>query len=148
MYYFAYGSNMDQNRLEERIKRKNLKRQIAILKNYCLMFNKIGDDGYGRANIERNDEKVVGVLYELSKEELKTLDSIEKGYERTTLNVKLISVGEVDSEIYIASADKINNMLKPTKEYLNHLIKGADQHKLHDVDKNYVKMLEMTPTVD
>jgi len=61
--YFAYGSNMSQKRLEDRVGKVN-HCGIGTLKNYQFLYNKRGSNGTGKANIipERNSE-VKGVLF-------------------------------------------------------------------------------------
>lgn len=80
MYYFAYGSNMNANRM--------LGRDVdiyemlpGILIGYKLTFNKISTvDNQGYATIEKSkNNNVEGVIYQISHQGLKRLDLFE-GY--------------------------------------------------------------------
>lgn len=75
--YFAYGSNMQYHRLKDRV--GTLKKScIAYLPNYKLRTNKRGDDGSGKANIERNSSSIVwGVLWSIPETSRNLLNDAE-----------------------------------------------------------------------
>jgi len=132
MKYFAYGSNMNSERMKQR-KIKFSKREWAILKGWRLEFNKMSSrnpEKEGYANIVRDNEGVVeGILYEILKEDIIKLDSYEgypSHYDRIYVKVNLKNGKEIEAVTYIAQPDKIKDGLKPSKEYLNHLLKGCD----------------------
>lgn len=129
MYYFAYGSNMNPARLTDRgITPLNI--QAAVADNVRLLFNKAAwrKPGVGYATIEpAPGETVEGILYDLTAEAIALLDGYEgypKHYRRETLRVRLADNIPVEAIAYIAQPDKIEAGLKPTADYLSHLLAG------------------------
>lgn len=51
--------------------------------------------------------------------------------------------GVVAAVIYVANPDKVRNGLKPTREYLNHFLVGADY-----LSEEYVRCLRTMETLD
>jgi gamma-glutamylcyclotransferase (GGCT)/AIG2-like uncharacterized protein YtfP len=131
MKYFAYGSNMDPERMRERGVKFSI-REHAILEGWRLEFNKMASrnpyEGY--ANIMRDKRCVVeGIIYEIPSSDIAKLDCCEGypfHYDKIKVRVKLDSGQEVEAVTYIAQPDKIRSGLKPSKEYLNHLLKGCN----------------------
>jgi len=148
MRYFAYGSNMNAERMRERGVRF-CRRERAILEGYRLVFNKIAsrDRKEGYANIVKDkDSHVEGVLYEIVDEDIQKLDRYEGypcHYDRQKLKVKLAGGETVEAVVYIANEKMTAEGLKPTKEYLNHLLKGRDI-----LSKEYCEKLRNTETID
>ena len=137
MKYFAYGSNMDKDRMASR----NINftsRQFAILEGYNLLFNKKSKEGVA-ANIEKSDTDFIeGILYEFPDEEILILDKYEgypREYNRIKITVKDINENLIEVVIYIAQPDKIVNGLHPTKEYINFLLAGKDILSPQYIDK-------------
>ncbi|MGB9791799.1 MAG: gamma-glutamylcyclotransferase family protein [Thermacetogeniaceae bacterium] len=148
-WYFAYGSNMDSKRLKERIGRFP-ERVPGVLRDWKLAFNKAAKalPGVGFANIVLcPGERVEGILYAVTKEELLKLDTYEgfpTHYERREVSVERRDTGEVVSAVtYIANPAKVEDGLKPTREYLSHLLAGADY-----LSKEYVHRLRLVETAD
>ena len=130
MKYFAYGSNMNPQKMKER--NINYTERIpATLKGYTLRFNKIAsrNPAEGFANIVLNVNGVVeGVLYDLPDTDIEILDKYEgfpNHYDRKKVRV-LAAAGEEEALTYIARSDKTGEGLKPTKVYLNHLLAARD----------------------
>ena len=148
MRYFAYGSNMDGDRLRERGVSFS-RRQRAVLEGYRLVFNKRSSrnprEGY--ANIVKDEDGVVeGILYEIADGDIKKLDRYEgypQHYERQKVKVRRHSGGVVEAVVYIARQEMTAEGLKPTREHLNHLLKGCDL-----LSKEYCEKLRNTPTLD
>lgn len=115
---------------------------IAVLSGYTLKFNKKSIiDGSGKTNIMGNNiSKVFGVIYELTSEQINLLDSIEIGYERSTVSA-LLEENIVQADTYFAVPKEIDNNLLPTRDYLNFLIRGAKEHTFPN---GYVEFLEKT----
>jgi len=147
MRYFAYGSNMDPDRMIERGV-NFLKRERAILKGWKLTFNKIAyqNPNEGYANIEKDDESVVeGILYEIPEEDIEKLDRYEgvpNHYERLSVVVQSNN-GAVKAITYIANPNKVREGLKPGRDYLNHLLKGCDL-----LTEEYCEKLRKWETLD
>lgn len=138
--YFAYGSNMMRSRLEspERIG-EVIDHGIATLQNYVVAFNKQGSNGTGKANIMPVEQKeTIGVLYEMSEDQLKKLDGIEIGYYRVLVHVEWR--GEIKHvQTYVAVESKINNDLLPKEEYRGFLISGAEEHQFPEEYQIFLK---------
>lgn len=113
-----------------------------------MTFNKCGSDGTGKANIEPDDLGIVyGVLYLLTEEEFRRLDKHEgvpNHYVRKRIEVET-EEGKVHAECYVAMKSKIQKGFKPTRNYLNGLIKGAQEHCL---PPDYIDELKSLETVD
>ncbi|MEM3422029.1 MAG: gamma-glutamylcyclotransferase family protein [Candidatus Hadarchaeum sp.] len=148
MRYFAYGSNMDPERMKERGIQFS-KREHAILKGFRLEFNKITNrnTNEGKANIVDDDEKSLeGILYEIKDNDLEKLDKYEgcpKHYTKKDVNVILDNGKTVEAITYIAQPNMTRKGLKPTREYLIHLLRGCDL-----LSKEYCEMLKKVETLD
>lgn len=143
IWYFAYGSNMDSKQLEERINREDIKGIVGKVLGYELAFNKIASnrDGEGKANIvPRTGGVIYGVLYSLDMKDLEKLDSfagMPTHYIRVKIPVE--TEGEiVEAVSYVAATNMVKEGLTPSREYLEHLIIGAKEHRLPD---DYIQKL-------
>jgi len=148
MEYFAYGSNMNSERMREREVNFS-KREHATLKGWRLDFNKQASQNpkEGYANIVPCEGVMVeGVLYEISDSDLKKLDRCEgypNHYCRIKVKVKLDNGQGRDAITYVAQADKVKSGLKPNRQYLEHLLKGCDV-----LSENYCKRLKEWKALD
>ena len=99
LLYFAYGSNMDDERLFSRIgSADKFDKGYDIWKK--LLFNKLGQDGTGKANLINNSNAVAfGVLFKVNESDLAKLDKFEVGYKRKTLKIKSDNHGIYNSHI-------------------------------------------------
>ncbi|MBA7698586.1 hypothetical protein ES703_107264 [subsurface metagenome] len=120
MYYFAYGSNLNQRQMLERCPDSEPK-FIATLPNYKLVF--VGWSRQWRGGVASirpfRGERVPGAIYEVSDRNLRRLDSYE-GYPRsyTRLNVTVFEEGgePIKAITYIKSGQ--SDEAQPSKEYL------------------------------
>lgn len=133
MYYFAYGSNMNPDRLnvERDVHPTNSKK--GVLKDYQLVFNKFA---YGNplitvANIEKAAGKQVeGIVFTITQDELKKIDKFEhypEHYDRK--EVYVLCDGKILNAItYIAKEVQTStNKNHPTdKKYFDHLKNNVD----------------------
>jgi gamma-glutamylcyclotransferase (GGCT)/AIG2-like uncharacterized protein YtfP len=125
--YFAYGSNLDDNRMISR--GVNFKsKEKGILKGYRFIINKISqkNPNIGFANIIKDENsEVEGILYGVDMGDILTLDKWEgcpKHYRREVLTVNNEHV-----IVYIANDSWTNsNELYTTEEYKNHILEGKD----------------------
>lgn len=147
MKYFAYGSNMNPQRMREREVRFS-ERIPAILKGYTLRFNKVAsrNNCEGFANIATDAKGVVeGVLYEIPDNDLKKLD-VREGYpdhyDRLKVRV-LTSTGEEEAITYVACPNKVAEGLNPSREYLAHLMAAMGM-----LSEKYYQRLNSTHTLD
>jgi len=146
-YYFAYGSNMDAKRMQQR----NLCVERALkgsLQQTRLIFNKrasnLPDTAY--ANITFCQSSCVeGVLYELaSSQEVAKLDTFEGTPRRYSRELFIVGSpeGEIPAWVYVANAAWLDNRLKPAAWYVEHLLAGAPY--LSDA---YLAMIRATETI-
>jgi gamma-glutamylcyclotransferase (GGCT)/AIG2-like uncharacterized protein YtfP len=133
MKYFAYGSNCNPAVM----KRKGVSftsRERAVLRGFRLLFNKRAmraslPEGIGFANINEDaDGTVEGILYELGDDDLERLDSSERypdHYDRIEVTVES-DTGHHRCCTYRAQPDKVCTGLKPSRNYLNHILAAGD----------------------
>lgn len=146
MKYFAYGSNIDPDRLRKR-QINFFSRELAFLPGYEIRFNKKAKDGnFAYANIGiAKTETVEGALYEIADPDILILDKFEgtpDHYVRTKIEVIDSSNVNVEAYTYIANTTKIVDGLLPTKNYLDYLLNGKDLFS-----ENYYKKLSSQKTV-
>lgn len=129
MLYFAYGSNMNPERMRQRglVVRHA---EGARLPGFELLFDKHAADhlGTGHANVVRRTGSVVeGVLYELADEqEILKMDPFERApvnYSRDRLEVQTAG-GSAWTWIYFANPAVRRAGLRPSRSYLDHLLAG------------------------
>jgi gamma-glutamylcyclotransferase len=128
-YYFAYGSNMSERRMRERVG-DFLDPRPAELHDYKLVFNKKSDAGNNTyANVKKYPESTTyGVLYQITERELNILDRYEgypNHYNRVLKDVFLKDGSQVKAWVYIAREEKLYGAF-PTSQYLDYLLEGKD----------------------
>ena len=134
VFYFAFGSNMLKARLEERVSLvKSLGK--ATLKGYSFSYSKLSViDKSGKGNIHPNKKSnVEGVVFELTQSQIEKLDKYEGVPHHYLREIKTITFDNqqmIEAFIYIANAKKIDQGLRPTKEYLKRVLAGAHEHEL------------------
>jgi gamma-glutamylcyclotransferase (GGCT)/AIG2-like uncharacterized protein YtfP len=145
MKYFAYGSNMSKERMNDRDIEFS-QRTLAKLTGYKLVFNKKSRQGIA-ANIEQSEPDFIeGILYEFADDQIKKLD-IKEGYpshyDRIQIAVTVKGGYQVEAVTYVAREDKIVMGLHPTKAYLGYLLAGEDI-----LSKEYLYKLSQIETCD
>lgn len=142
--YFAYGSNISRQRLENRVGKVTVLGK-AKLYGYKLIFNA----GEGKANViktgnskGKNADYVEGVIYELTRIQLKILDFYEGSPVYYNRVVDRIGIHNV--HLYIALNQLFcspeNRCLPSDKEYIDHIRKGC-------VENNFIKTLKILQKV-
>jgi hypothetical protein len=141
MIYFAFGSNMDPQQMRERCPSHEL-RGRACLPDFELCFPRRSPSREcATAGFTPAEGKVLwGVLYELSDKDAASLHEAE-GYvpggasEQNRHNLEEIEVrldrlsGEAVAALtYVARPDGLG--AAPSREYMDHLISGAQHHRL------------------
>lgn len=128
-YYFAYGSNMNADRMASR-DLKVVDACSAYLSGFGLRFNKRSrrDATLACANIVyAPSERVEGVLYQLaSPGEIIKLDPHEGTpvmYSRERFSAETGN-GLVACWVYVANPAVIDNSIKPARWYVEHLLAG------------------------
>jgi len=132
VYYFAYGSNMNPQRMRERGV-TFCSREPARLPGQRLAFNKRGltlPRGAGYANVVPDRHGVVeGALYRMDRSQLAALDECEgwpRHYRREEMEVERADGSRVTAIVYVAQPGWTRPGLRPTREYLDHLLAGRD----------------------
>ncbi|MEM4189341.1 MAG: gamma-glutamylcyclotransferase family protein [Candidatus Caldarchaeum sp.] len=125
VWYFAYGSNLDQEGMRRRVGRwYDLK--PALLKGYRLVFDVYSSSWRGGVANVREDEAsaVYGAAYLLDEEQLEKLDRYEGVphlYHRRKVVVE-VEGQPVEAFIYVGTNPR--SSLLPSAEYLSLMIKG------------------------
>lgn len=128
MLYFAYGSNMSLPRLLARLPEVNYLGP-AELQGYQLRFHKKGTDGSAKGDAlytGNKQDRVYGVLYELSPQLKSRLDGIEDagvGYETVPVTVLDKFGRKCRACTYVAL--QIDCSLQPFDWYMTHVLYGA-----------------------
>lgn len=148
MKYFAYGSNMDPDRMKKRCINFT-SREHAILEDWELVFNKVASkndmEGYAKIKTKKGDI-TEGILYTIQDSDIKILDRYEgfpEYYVHKTIVLKFDNKDKVEAITYIANHKKIKEGLKPSREYLTHLLIGCDL-----LSEEYCEKLKKIETLD
>ena len=133
--YFAYGSNMRSARLAARVGAVQAL-ATAQAHGFGLRFDKPGRDGSGKANlVEAPGSCVWGVVYSMGPGAFRALDRFEPGYHRTSLSLEDGSGAPLVAWTYVypagdTQAAETSRGLRPSPDYLDHLLAGAREHGL------------------
>lgn len=129
-YYFAYGSNMNAERMQARVgaTRRALAGRLA---GWRLTFDKVSRvAGLSHANIQpAAGHCVEGVLYELAEAaQIELMDPFEghpREYRRQLMAIESAE-GRLEAWVYVAVTARIGatRTLKPAQEYMQHLLAG------------------------
>ena len=145
MYYFAYGSNMNAERVRKR-KMAFVSALAGTLNGFELRFNKrsVKFPGAASANVmQAAGAQAQGVLYELSEaDQILMMDPFEGypiRYDRHALPVTTHQ-GDLMAWVYIANDDHIQEGLAPAQWYLDHLLAGESY-----LTRDYLVELQATP---
>ncbi len=131
MLYFAYAENMDIETLGDR----NVtfeKIGTGRVRDFRLVFHKPATDGSGLADLmDDRGSMAEGVIWDIPENSLDSLDvfeGVDKGhYRRVPITVQT-SRGEMACVTYRAA--KFRNGLKPSRAYLDLIVRGAEMHRL------------------
>ena len=126
--YFAYGSNMNINQMNNRCPDGFEKVTNAKLNNYAFGFDQ---SGYANLKDQKNNE-TIGILYQITELCLKSLDGYE-GYpdhynRKIVMVIDLESNKQYQSQVYIQSPKNFGG--KANQEYLGRIIIGAKENQL------------------
>ncbi|WP_047457857.1 gamma-glutamylcyclotransferase [Rhizobium rhizogenes] len=153
-FYFAYGSNMDVERLETaRLNPEGVHstaRHLGRLDDYRLVFNKPSAYfiGAGAANIEFSQgSHIYGTLNEMPESGLAILDKYENvslgQYERLVVRVQDYATNRTVFAItYISRGDRSNELM-PRLGYMHHMLCGADVLPMEWVE--YLRAVPVLP---
>jgi len=150
MLNFAYGSNLDEDQMVDRCQSAKYIGH-ACLKGYRLDFTRFSNErGCAVADVvEEEGSEVWGVIYEIREEDCKELDRYEdyrpgRAKKENAYNREIIEVFENcdpgrPRKVSIYIANKQTNPGHPSKEYLDHILKGA---RHFDLPGSYIEMLD------
>ena len=129
VWYFAYGSNLDKKKFEKRAG-KFLESKKATLPGYRICFNTFHPGwNCGVADVvESEGDKVYGVVYKITEEQLSKLDravGVPEFYRRMIVEVETTD-GPVIAYTY--TTVKKRDFVAPSESYLGHILKGLKQH--------------------
>jgi gamma-glutamylcyclotransferase (GGCT)/AIG2-like uncharacterized protein YtfP len=152
---FAYGSNMDSDRLKQKgIERILENAKIARLDDWEFGFTKKGKDG-GKANIIPKTGSIVwGLLLELDPDAVEEMDRSEgtkaniPHYTKETIRVITDDGVEHECKTYVANfhPDRFDEEgVPPSEEYLKHIVDGAT---IHNLPPKYIEGIGNTITID
>ncbi|MEM9056986.1 MAG: gamma-glutamylcyclotransferase family protein [Pseudomonadota bacterium] len=131
--YLAYGSNLHPLRLTARTPSARLLGSVA-LEGWRLVFHKRGQDGSGKCNLRSGEGRVQAAVYQLSADDLATLDAIEgvnRGYRRDTLSVD----GFGSCQAYLAEQPYVDASVRPFCWYRDLVLEGC---RFHGFPERYV----------
>jgi gamma-glutamylcyclotransferase (GGCT)/AIG2-like uncharacterized protein YtfP len=146
--YFAYGSNMLDERLSHRTRCPSARvLGTGVAAGWRLGFVKRGADGSGKATLLRSpraSDRVHGVLFEIDLAERDTLDRVEgPDYERLDdLAVERDGGVHTQASVYVARPGAIDPTLVAFDWYRALVIAGARRHGL---PADVIAMIEAVP---
>lgn len=149
--YFAYGSNMLEQRLKDRVDSAEFLSNAWIC-GWEVRFHKLSIDGSGKADLVQtgNPKDIVhGVVYQFDPDHWPALDKHEgatgnnPGYDRAAIQVHTDS-GNRDVTTYLARRERIDESLKPFTWYRDLILCGAEQHGLSE---DYCQRIENTMAI-
>ena len=140
--YFAYGSNMSTERLRARVPLAT-----PMGRAHCygmrLVFNKVGADGSGKANlVEDSSAEAWGVLFAIPSSAWTDLDRFEPGYARVVREFALASGESLAAQVYLGVGEA--REIPPHAWYRAHLLRGAVEHGFPDEIVRMIEWLQRT----
>jgi len=147
-YYFAYGSNMDEGQMKERCPDMKVL-GMAKLPGYALGFTIYSPKRHcGCADVIKDPSKnVYGLLYNVTVKDIKSLDDYEGipiYYQRISIKVESESLGLVSAETYEV-VHKAADFQKPSKDYLDKLIRAAKKFSFPSEYQDFLKKIIVLP---
>ena len=142
MLYFAYGSNMSTEFIQEYCPSAKFIMQ-AQLPNFQVEFRRFSEDFKGGISsiMATPGELVKGVLYEVDENEILALDILEDVPRGLNRRDTYLVLGE-DGGWHPADLYQVvspSGPYPPSKKYLDYMIAGAKEHK---IDPAYIAKLE------
>ncbi|MFM2441196.1 MAG: hypothetical protein RLZZ349_923 [Pseudomonadota bacterium] len=133
IWYIAYGSNMNADRLANRV--GDIQEVTSgYLEGFELVFNKQGDNGSAYANLKYRGEgyRCPFVAYLINEDQLEKLDRVEgEPYHYVRLGMPFKKANSNKSQlghIYIAHPNKLTNDALVGESYLTAIKQGYVQH--------------------
>ena len=140
MFYFAYGSNMNWSQMQLRCPSARFA-CVARLPGYgfgIARHSRLRD--CGTANIYADPRSEVwGIVYDVTENDMGTMDRFEDGYSREKVLVHNITSNASPLEVIVYIAPKETGVPLPNAEYKRLMLEGAHYWKL---PAEYCLMLE------
>lgn len=137
--YFAYGSNLADRRMRERVPGAR-SRGRARLEGWRLLADKPGRDGSAKLNLAREaGARVWGALWTLRETDMALLDRVEGGYERCEVSVDADS-GPLAATTYVSRLHGARPGLE--RGYKRLVLEGAHERGL---PPEWIALLEALP---
>ena len=152
--YFSYGANMSTQKLAERgiMPKASGIAAFAVSQQYQrISFCHRGAFASLAASSSQQEEKgnalgfqpAHGVLYELSKKDLHTLERAETGYTTVKLKIQLYDTSKCEAYAFVSKPSlTLKGPLNPTRRYLDLLVTGACEHSLQPDYITWLKALQ------
>jgi gamma-glutamylcyclotransferase (GGCT)/AIG2-like uncharacterized protein YtfP len=158
MLYFAYASNLDPQQMQERCP-GHLVVGLATLHDHRLVFPRFSPRWAGgtASVVHAHGQQVWGVVYEVTDEQLATLDSYEEfrstgdqhnAYDRETVTVDVVRADDGSPPRRVRAATyfaRPSNPQPPSRRYLDRILSGAAHHRLPE---DYVEALRKTEVAE
>ena len=142
IWYFAYGSSLNVDEMKTRIGEWQLSKR-ALVRSYRLVFNVYSKKRTGYiANLQSSDnfeDKVLGVVYRITPEQLAKLEKIE-GISASDVGAELEDGNEIShAKVFIRKT--VEKEREPPKEYRRMIEQGLLQHGYSEaaVKKTFVR---------
>lgn len=148
MLYFAYGSNMDEQRVQAANRCPNARFIFnAILPEHRLVFTRGGNkESCATDAVPDSKASVWGVVYDITDSDRRQLDAHE-GLAIRAYRPKEVLVhphGDLEQRVMVltySASDPTDMQQPPSREYLEHLLRGARRWGL---PADYIAQLERT----
>jgi len=149
IFYFAYGSNLNPFQMQARCGGAKMVGR-GKLRGYRRQFVGKSQNWQGAvANVthSRHDDKVSGVVYQISPANLETLDKCEgRNYAKRLVTVRMKKNGkEIKKKAILYTWINTNNTTqrRPSKKYIRKIQEGADYWRLKNARD--IRRLRFTP---
>ncbi len=136
--YFAYGSNMDENQMEQRCTAGFDVLGVARLEGYRIDFTKYSNDWEGGVAdiIEEPGAYVEGVVFDLpdaSLEDIDRYEGVSEGmYRRIDISVTMRGSGERLDMLSYEVIDKSESTIQPSGRYIGQILKAAQKWRFSE----------------
>jgi cation transport regulator ChaC len=146
MLYFAYGSNMDEQRVKAANRCPDARFIFnALLPGHRLVFTRGNDAGTCAADaVPDPDASVWGVVYDITESDRRQLDAREAvaSHRYRPKEILVHPHGDLEQRVMVltyAARDPGDLRQPPSREYLDHLLRGARRRNL---PAEYIAQLE------
>ena len=145
MLYFAYGPNMDEQRVKAENRCPNARFIFnAILPGYRLVFTRRGADTGGADIAPDSHSRVWGVVYDITDSDRQRLDSREGVAQRSyrPREVLIHPHGDIEQRVMVLTfifSNPAEVYQPPSREYLDCILRGARRWSL---PADYIAQLE------